>query len=338
MAAFVIGHSEPPRDGPQPFDPGRHLRQVAQLVGQVFADELDERGRMALREMDFAGRLSPFLGGFASLALFSDELYGQVWTEGGQVIGNVTLQQADETGLRWRITNVAVTPSRRGRGIARALMQATLREIAQRGGAWAILQVRANNAEAHGLYQRLGFSDICRDGVWRLTEPPVQIPQPGPTAPLEPLHPPAGGEWLALAKAARPQLAQWVDPLPIAQYQLSLEQRIGEWLGRVSGTHVVERWAHWSGQRLLGVVESRANPFGAADQMRFAVHPEARGRLEQPLLARGLRSLAQWGWRPVYLEHSGDHLEGVAALEASGFRIQRDLITMRRQITAEDKR
>ena len=72
MAASILARSETLRSGPQPFDAGLHMRQVAQLVGKVFANELDDRGRSALREMEFAGRLSPFLGGITSLALFSD--------------------------------------------------------------------------------------------------------------------------------------------------------------------------------------------------------------------------------------------------------------------------
>ena len=82
-----------------------------------------------------------------------------------EVVGNVSLQQGDDAGLRWRITNVGVLPEYRGRGIARTLMQETLREIARRAGAWAILQVRAGNELAHRLYLDLGFVDICRDGL-----------------------------------------------------------------------------------------------------------------------------------------------------------------------------
>ena len=89
----------------------------------------------------------------------------------------------------------------------------------------------------------------------------------------------------------------------------------------------------------MGAVESRADGFGGTDTLRFAVRPEARGRLERALVARGLRSLAEAdGSRPIVVGHSGDHAEGVAALADAGFRIQRDLITMRRQIMPEDKR
>ena len=87
------------------------------------------------------------------------------------MVGNVTLQQGDDAGLRWRITNVAVLPEYRRRGIARTLMDETIREIARRAGIWAILQVRAGNDFAHDLYLDMSFVDVCRDGLWRLTTP-----------------------------------------------------------------------------------------------------------------------------------------------------------------------
>jgi ribosomal protein S18 acetylase RimI-like enzyme len=338
VAVSIFVRSEAPRSGPQPFDPGRHMRQVAQLVSSVFADELDDRGRNALREMEFAGRLSPFLGGLTSLALFSDELYGYVWTEDGRVVGNVSLQQGDDSGLRWRISNVSVLPAYRGRGIARTLMQETLRDIARRAGAWAILQVRAGNEQAHRLYLELGFADICRVGIWRLPTPTGSPPASDPAIPLEPLRTLTGSDWLDLARAARPQLAQWVAPLNPADYQIGLGRLAGEALGRWTGAFRVERWAYWEHGRLMGAVETRSDVFESTDFLRFAVRPDARGRVESTLLARGLRSLARRGLRPVLVEHGGDHAEGVLALEAAGFKVERDLVTMRRQMRPDDKR
>ena len=164
------------------------MAQVADLVGQVFAAELDARGRNALREMQWVGRLTPLLGGTLSMALLNEEFSGHVWVEEGCVVGNVTLQSVDQSGSRWRISNVAVAPTYRGRGIARALMQAALREIAQRGGNWALLQVYAQNHAAQQLYHALRFEDIARSGAWRLPMPPYHAPEQLSGPDLKPLR------------------------------------------------------------------------------------------------------------------------------------------------------
>lgn len=337
MTAYVIGRPRQEQDGPQPFDPGRHMRQVARLVGSVFANELDARGRRALRDMDWAGRLAPFLGDLVSLALFSDAMFGQVWVENGRVIGNVTLQPGDGAGARWRISNVAVAPEHRGRGIGRALMLATLREIAQREGSWALLQVRADNTAAHSLYRDLGFEDVSHDSVWRLASPPEQPPLPDPEVVLRPLRSWTGAEWFELARSARSSLAEWAEPLNRFDYEWGPEHLLGEALGRLTGLFRVERWAAWDGRTLLGAVETRAAPLLEHDTVRFAVRPAARGRLETALVARGLRSLAGSG-RPVVVAHDHEHAEGVAALAAAGFRVERELITMRRAVKTADAR
>ncbi len=335
MTSLVMLRAEP-SDGLAAFDPGRHMRQVADLVAEVFANELDARGRGALRDMHLAGVFAPLLGGMLSLALFNEALAGYVWVRQGRVVGNVTLQSLDAAGARWRISNVAVAAEHRGQGIARALMQASLRDIAERGGNWALLQVRADNPVARGLYASLGFTDVCRDGVWRLFAPATR--QPDPAIRLEPLHVGAGSAWLELARAARPVLAQWAEPLNPADYDMTLRRWAGETLGRLTGLYHVERWAAWQDNMLMGAVETRANHLENSDALRFAVRPAARGSLEAALVARGLAALGRGGFRPVVVEHSGDHAEGVAALEAAGFRIQRDLITMRRAVTVSDMR
>lgn len=333
MAAFIITRSEA-REGPQPFDPSRHMRQVADLVATVFSDELDARGRGALREMQFVGRLSPMLGDTLSLALFNEFISGHVWLEGGQVIGNVTLQAIDQAGSRWRISNVAVLPAHRRRGIARTLMLASLREIAQRQGNWAVLQVRSDNPAAHGLYVGLGFEDVSRDAVYRLPAPPLR-----PRAPemqLERLSTLTGAEMFELARAGRSPLAQWAEPVRGADYRLSAGKLAGEWLGRLTGLYSVERWAYWEQGQLLGAVETRAGLASDYYTLRFGVRPSARGELEQSLVAQGLAALSRAGGAPVIVEHDGQHVEGTAALEAAGFRVQRDLITMRRAARSSD--
>ena len=120
MAVSILARSEATQDGLQSFDPVRHLRGVADLVGRVFSDELDARGGSAVREMQAVGRIGPLFGGLMQSGIFDEMLSGYVWLERGRVVGNVTLQPADRSGMRWRISNVAVAPEYRGRGIARA--------------------------------------------------------------------------------------------------------------------------------------------------------------------------------------------------------------------------
>lgn len=57
------------------------------------------------------------------------------------------------------ITNVAVHPNWRKRGLGRALMQEIMRRAARRGAARITLEVRPSNAAARRLYAALGFTE-----------------------------------------------------------------------------------------------------------------------------------------------------------------------------------
>lgn len=338
MAVSVLVRAEPAQDGVVPFSARHHLRQVAELVSAVFASELDADGRSALREMQMAGRLSPFLGSMLSGFWFEGGISGYVWVQAGRVIGNVTLQRAEGAGNRWRISNVAVWPEYRRRGIAHQLMLAALREVALSGGGWVLLQVRADNTVARHLYEKLGFTSICQEGLWRLAASPADPQPPDPSVPFCRLPAMAWQERLELARAARSELATWAEELDPAEYQVGLFRLVGELFGRLTGFGHVERWGVRERGRLVAVVETWVSGLADAHRMRFVVHPEARGRLEAALVAQGLWALAEAPSRSVIVRHDGDHSEGVAALEAAGFRPQRVLVTMRRRVTPADAR
>ncbi|MDA1183093.1 MAG: ribosomal protein S18-alanine N-acetyltransferase [Acidobacteria bacterium] len=55
------------------------------------------------------------------------------------------------------INNVALRPECRGRGIGSALLRCAIDEAADLGARRTILEVRASNAPARRLYERLGF-------------------------------------------------------------------------------------------------------------------------------------------------------------------------------------
>jgi ribosomal-protein-alanine N-acetyltransferase len=67
-----------------------------------------------------------------------------------------------EIGHEIHVTNLAVHPEFRRRGVARALLAAMLDGARRRGVELIFLEVRPTNAEAIGLYGSLGFQVIGR--------------------------------------------------------------------------------------------------------------------------------------------------------------------------------
>ncbi len=75
--------------------------------------------------------------------------------EDGKVLGyGGALHAAGESG----VTNIAVFPECRGRGVGTALVNALIREARSRGSAFLTLEVRVSNASARRLYERAGFA------------------------------------------------------------------------------------------------------------------------------------------------------------------------------------
>ena len=58
------------------------------------------------------------------------------------------------------VQTIAVSPDRQGRGIARLLLEAALADVERDGATHTMLEVRADNDPALGLYRRLGFERI----------------------------------------------------------------------------------------------------------------------------------------------------------------------------------
>ena len=82
-----------------------------------------------------------------------------VGREDGRVVGYLCLWEvADEL----HITNIAVHPTFRRRGIARTLLGGVLADACQRKLRLVVLEVRPSNAEARGLYDAFGFRVVGR--------------------------------------------------------------------------------------------------------------------------------------------------------------------------------
>ena len=114
-----------------------HTAQIAALEKECFSDPWSEN---SIRQ-ELENELSFWL----------------VAEEDGEVVGYVgsqtVLGESD-------VMNLAVSPNRRRRGIAKALMQALETHLAQAGSEKLTLEVRASNEAAFALYTRLGFRQI----------------------------------------------------------------------------------------------------------------------------------------------------------------------------------
>ena len=93
--------------------------------------------------------------GFAD-TLGMDNVIFLVAREDGEIKGYCGLYQAADEG---EITNVAVAPEYRRRGIARQLVQELIRQAQEVGISRFLLEVRVSNEGAIALYRELGFTD-----------------------------------------------------------------------------------------------------------------------------------------------------------------------------------
>ena len=114
-----------------------HVPQIALLERECFADPW--------RQQSIASELHNPL----SLWLVAQE--------GQTLLGYVGSQTClDETDMM----NIAVSPASRRQGVARALIEALVSALRERGSKQLTLEVRASNGPARQLYESLGFLQV----------------------------------------------------------------------------------------------------------------------------------------------------------------------------------
>ncbi|HRC40645.1 MAG: ribosomal protein S18-alanine N-acetyltransferase [Nostocoides sp.] len=113
---------------------------------------------LALDSMLFPSDAWPSASWWAELAARPRRDYVLLHAD-GRVIGYAGL---DHTGSVSDIMTVAVAPEAQGRGVGRMLLQELETRSIARGATAMMLEVRADNAAAIGLYERAGFELIRR--------------------------------------------------------------------------------------------------------------------------------------------------------------------------------
>jgi len=238
------------------------------------------------------------------------------------VVGNVSLRRALGWG-GYMLGNVAVHPDWQERGIAGRLLEAALNEIERRSGRWVGLEVRAGNEVARQLYERRGFREVgrtahyLRPGELGPVEPPEAIPE---------LRRGRGGDHSGLVKLLRdvvPAVQRPLLELRQEDYHPGWERALDHWLeGRRERWWVVEE----AGE-IVGAVRALRERKRRPDRIEVLVHPRHEGRLEGPLVRRGVAGLS--GTRKVTEALMPAPTEPmIRALEAAGFERLRGLVQM----------
>ncbi len=311
----------------------RDMVQIADLVEICFAQRLDSSGRAAVREMRLVGRLGPLLW---LLGLLDEVLglglgIGYVWRDGGRVVGNVSLYPGGvhpRLGRGWLVANVAVHPEYRRRGIARALMEASLHLVRRKGGRWAALQVEEDNDGAIHLYESMGFERFGTLEHWETTR--IVTPLPAGKLPGWVIRLRRPGEAAAEAAfifdRARPGAMAWTRM--IERRDVNGLQAFGGLLNTGSAEHWVMTPAY-APRQLAGVLWIQRAAFDKP-RLTLFLDPAVEDRAARQALLRHALNLPDLRGRLVRVETLAGDPAVEDLLEQSGFRRVRSLVQMRK--------
>jgi ribosomal protein S18 acetylase RimI-like enzyme len=326
------------------MEPTRDLAIVAELIADAFADELDERGRAALREMRWMARLSPLVWWWAQVdPSFRDAFSGFVWEEpspkakgrrgSSRIVGNVSLNRAPGDRQRWIICNVVVLDEYRGRGIGRQMMEAAIQEAEQIGAAGVVLQVHRDNPGALGLYTSMGFHEESGETDLRLEAVRSVAFLDAPGYELRHWQPADGQAVYELARHAIPPTQQWIRPVRAEEYRLDWLLRLGQWISDLAAGRRSYRLTALKGDRLVATMTVTAASRMGAHRLALLVHPSHAGQIEAALVSRALYVLASAPSRPVRIAVNVGDEATLKVLQDYGFKEQRTLLTLRKDFS-----
>jgi ribosomal protein S18 acetylase RimI-like enzyme len=325
--------------GLRPMDPARDLGTIAELIASAFADEIDDRGRAALREMRWMARLAPLVWWWAQAdPSFQDTFNGFVWEEpapegtGLRIIANVSLNRAPGSRRRWIICNVVVEDAYRGQGIGRQLVEAAIEEALQLGAEGVLLQVHQDNAPALQLYTSFGFREVSGEtGLWLDSVKPV-IARDAPGYRFRPWRVADGQAVYELARRVTPPVQQWIRPLRAGDYRPDWLVRLGRWITDLVAGQRTWRLAALQEERLVALMAVTAAFRRGEHQLMLLVHPDHVDRVAAALVSRALHMLSGIPPRSVRITIDPDQSAISQVLRDYGFKEQRTLLTMRKDL------
>ena len=317
------------RSGLRPINPLRDLGAVADLIEQVFSEQLPFTGGEVIAEMRRWATRAPLL---LLLGPLDSYVAGFVYERDGQIIGNVNVSRLVMGGGDWLISNVAVHRDHRRRGIARQLVSAAMDYVAAQNGTLAVLQVREDNEGAMNLYRELGFSAFGTTVEMQRfpATPPVSSPEP--TSAREYRNADRRAVQ-ALFRALLPSELQRFRPLLLNGAKMARESRWENWLSDLVDRKRTRRLVVPGDRGILGFVGAQTQRGrGAHNRLFLAVHPSVRGQLEQELAQHGASWLDKDPVSPALTSVPAGQTDEIAVLRGCGFQEIRRLCQMKARI------
>jgi ribosomal protein S18 acetylase RimI-like enzyme len=294
MIPWMVTQSRPHETGIaaggrlRPINPARDLGAIARLIEIAFAEDLSPGGHAVMRDLQALNVLSPLIWFLSQVnPAFEELLSGFVWEENGTIVGNTTLTRAEGQPNYWIISNVAVMPTYRRRGIARAMVSAAIQYAREHHAHRVLLQVRADNEGARTLYYSLGFQSVEAVVELQAFRPTLPPWEPSPQVVVRAPDRQRWHEAYDVARMARPAAVQRLRPLRAANFHVEerdLFTRMGEW---IAGRWRERLWAETSG-KVRGLLTIERFRGGTPDRLEGIIHPEARGLVEPDLVRAGL--------------------------------------------------
>jgi GNAT superfamily N-acetyltransferase len=322
MTAAALSQRKRSFSGYRPVNPRKDMGAIADLIQEAFNQEMDPIGSRLVREMKIFSRGGIF-GWLLGRIFLPQAAYpmGYVWEEDGRVVGNASLLRVEGFPFRWVMANVAVASAHRGKGIGKALIQASIELAQKRNARELLLQVLSLNQVAQVLYASLGFHPLSTRTTW------IRARHERMTVEAEPsdVRPRASGEWkdqLALAERLHPEGLVWPYPLTSTLFHLS-------GLSSFFYQELYQHWVWYEGERLMGSLTTRQSTERSTLRLILMVSPEMRGKIETSLITCALKS------RPNRrIQYILDYPAGVAEenLKTLGFQAQRTLTWMSKEL------
>ncbi len=305
------------------IEPWRDGQQLAALLQSAFAqDAIDASGHRMIDMLRNYGQFEPMTFGFGT---------SFVWTEGGRLLGNASIQRNPMRRDTWIIGNVAADPANQGRGIGRALVDACMRYAASRGARHIALQVDRGNARAQRLYERVGFRQsgevhyYMRRSVRQF--PVLQRPEADARHRVRGARRADRESVWALSRCNIDDALTYSEPFDAHIYRIGLRWSL---MNALNGNP--EKW--WVLEQsdtgeLLGAVRTRVNIEGSSHHVELMLREDANTGQGEALLITALARFEPYISRPVFAAQSLPHPASHTALQRLGFETSRKLIHMR---------